>query len=264
MATYDFPGRALAHLWMSYEIPAAAAMERARYTFVGTEAVVDVNAYGGVDVVRGDTSEPAYRDERFVGPGTTWDWQAPYFRRAFRDQAADLAEAIRDGRPVAIDGVEGRKAVDMALQRPGGRGRRIPPFGWAEPLRTDDPDRERRRRQPVRSTATRNESGTALWSQPAVRPSENRPTTARSGMSMSTSSRRAGQPIVPLVESQNTAWVARSTGGSPPIRSVSHASASAVGSVIGTLKRVLAPHAGARGAASRRRSSVGSTTPRPG
>ena len=39
MATYDFPGEALAHLWMSYEIPAVAAMERARYTFVGTEAV---------------------------------------------------------------------------------------------------------------------------------------------------------------------------------------------------------------------------------
>ena len=54
-------------------------------------------------------------DERFVGPGTTWDWQAPYFRRAFRNQVADLAEAIRDDRPVAIDGVEGRKAVDMAL-----------------------------------------------------------------------------------------------------------------------------------------------------
>jgi len=115
MATYDFPGRALAHLWMSYEIPAVAAMERARYTFVGTEAVIDVNAYGGVDVIRGETSEPAYRDERFVGPGTTWDWQAPYFRRAFRNQVADLAEAIRDDRPVAIDGVEGRKAVDMAL-----------------------------------------------------------------------------------------------------------------------------------------------------
>ena len=114
MATFDFPGRVLAHLWMSYEIPAAAAQERARYTFVGTEAVVDITAYGGVDVIRGDTVEPAYRDERFVGPATTWDQNAPYFRRAFRDQVADLAEAIRDGRPPAITGADGRAAVAMA------------------------------------------------------------------------------------------------------------------------------------------------------
>lgn len=115
MATFDFPGRALAHLWMTYEIPAVAASERARYTFVGTEAVIDVNAYGGVDLIRGDQVEAVYRDERFVGPGTTWDWQAPYFRRAFHAQVADLALAIRDGRPVAIDGGEGRAAVQMAL-----------------------------------------------------------------------------------------------------------------------------------------------------
>ena len=114
MATFEFPNRVLAHLWMSYEIPAVAASERARYTFVGTEAVVDVNAYGGVDVIRGDTVEPAYRDARFVGPGTTWDRDVPYFRRAFRAQVADLAEAIRDGRPPAISGADGRAAVAMA------------------------------------------------------------------------------------------------------------------------------------------------------
>jgi predicted dehydrogenase len=115
MATFDFPGRALAHLWMSYEIPAVAASERARYTFVGTDAVVDVNAYGGVDVIRGDHVDAVYRDERFIGPSTTWDWEAPYFRRAFHAQIADLALAIRDGRPVAIGGAEGRAAVAMAL-----------------------------------------------------------------------------------------------------------------------------------------------------
>ena len=114
MATFEFPGGVLAHLWMSYEIPSIAASERARYTFIGTEAVVDINAYGGVDVLRGDTSQPAFRDERFVGPRTTWDQDAPYFRRAFRAQVADLAEAIRDGRPPAISGDDGLAAVAMA------------------------------------------------------------------------------------------------------------------------------------------------------
>jgi predicted dehydrogenase len=114
MATFEFPRKVLAHLWMTYEIPAAAAMERARYTFVGTDAVVDVNAYGGVDVIRGDRVEPAFRDDRFVGPGTTWDKDAPYFRRAFRDQVANLAEAIRDALPLAVTGADGRAAVAMA------------------------------------------------------------------------------------------------------------------------------------------------------
>jgi predicted dehydrogenase len=114
MATYEFAGGVLAHLWMSYEIPSSAASERARYTFIGSDAVVDVNAYGGVDVLRGDEVEAAYRDERFVGPRTTWDQDAPYFRRAFRAQVSDLAEAIRDGRPPAISGEDGREAVRMA------------------------------------------------------------------------------------------------------------------------------------------------------
>jgi predicted dehydrogenase len=114
MATFDFPGGVLAHLWMTYEIPATAASERARYTFVGTEAVVDVNAYGGVDVLRGDTTTAAFRDERFIGPGTTWDEHAPYFRKAFRAQVADLAEAIRDGHAPSISGEDGREAVRMA------------------------------------------------------------------------------------------------------------------------------------------------------
>jgi predicted dehydrogenase len=114
LATYEFPGGVLAHLWMSYEIPSFAASERARYTFIGSEAVVDVNAYGGVDVMRGEASEPAFRDERFVGPRTTWDEHAPYFRRAFRAQVADFAEAIRDGRAPSISGEDGREAVRMA------------------------------------------------------------------------------------------------------------------------------------------------------
>lgn len=114
MATFEFPGGLLAHLWQSYEIPAISATERARYTFVGTEAVVDVNAYGGVDIMRGENVEAAYRDERFVGPNTTWDEHAPYFTHGFAAQVRDIAEAIRDGRPPAIGGEDGLAAVAMA------------------------------------------------------------------------------------------------------------------------------------------------------
>ena len=87
--------------------PGTAATERAHYTIVGTEAVVDVHAYGGVDILRGDTREAVYRDERFTDANTTWDEHAPYFRRGFAAQVRDLVEAVEDGRPPTIDGEDG-------------------------------------------------------------------------------------------------------------------------------------------------------------
>lgn len=114
MATYEFPGGLLASIVMSYEIPGTAATERAHYTIIGTEAVVDIHAYGAVDILRGDTREPVYRDERYTDANTTWDEHAAYFRRGFADQVRDLVESVRDGRPPAIDGEDGLIAVAMA------------------------------------------------------------------------------------------------------------------------------------------------------
>ncbi len=114
MVTFEFPDGLLANIFMSYEIPGAAATERAHYTIIGTEAVVDIHAYGAVDILRGDTREAVYRDERFTDANTTWDEHAPYFRRGFAAQVRDLVEAIRDGRPPAIGGEDGLIAVAMA------------------------------------------------------------------------------------------------------------------------------------------------------
>jgi predicted dehydrogenase len=114
MATFQFAGGVLANLFMSYEIPGTAATERAHYTLIGTEAVIDVHAYGGVDILRGDNREPVYRDGRFTDANTTWDEHAPYFRRGFADQIRDLVEAVRDNGPPAITGEDGLIAVAMA------------------------------------------------------------------------------------------------------------------------------------------------------
>ncbi len=114
MVTFEFPGDLLASIVMSYEIPGTGATERAHYTIIGSEAVVDIHAYGGVDVIRGDTREAVYRDERFTDANTTWDEHAPYFRRGFAAQIRDIVEAVRDGRPPAIDGNDGLQAVAMA------------------------------------------------------------------------------------------------------------------------------------------------------
>jgi len=114
MATYEFPGALLANLFMSYEIPGSAATERAHYTAIGTDAVVDIHAYGAVDLLRGDARDRVYRDERFTDANTTWDEHAPYFRRGFAAQVEDLVAAIEDDRPPTIDGGDGLAAVAMA------------------------------------------------------------------------------------------------------------------------------------------------------
>ncbi len=114
MATFEFPGDLLASLFMSYEIPGSAATERAHYTAIGTDAVIDVHAYGAVDILRGDKRDRGYRDGRFTDANTTWDEHAPYFRRGFAAQVRDLVEAIEDDRPPTIDGHDGLAAVAMA------------------------------------------------------------------------------------------------------------------------------------------------------
>ena len=114
MATFEFPDALLANLFMSYEIPGPAATERAHYTVIGTDAVIDVHAYGAVDILRGDHRDRGYRDGRFTDANTTWDEHAPYFRRGFAAQIRDLVEAIEDDRPPTIDGHDGLAAVAMA------------------------------------------------------------------------------------------------------------------------------------------------------
>ena len=99
---------------MSYEIPGSAATERAHYTAIGTEAVVDIHAYGAVDLLHGDVRDRVYRDGRFTDANTTWDEHAPYFRRGFAAQVEDLVAAIEDDRPPTIDGHDGLAAVAMA------------------------------------------------------------------------------------------------------------------------------------------------------
>ena len=101
LATFEFPGALLANLFMSYEIPGSAATERAHYTAIGTDAVIDVHAYGAVDILRGDNRQRAYRDGRFTDANTTWDEHAPYFRR-LRGPGRDPGGRHR-GRPAADD-----------------------------------------------------------------------------------------------------------------------------------------------------------------
>ena len=113
-ATFEFPDAILANLFMSYEIPATTATERAHYTAIGTEAVIDIHAYGGVDILRGDTREPSTATSGSptrTRPGTsTRRISGAGSRRRSRTSSA----AIEEDRPPTIDGHDGLAAVAMA------------------------------------------------------------------------------------------------------------------------------------------------------
>ncbi len=59
MATYEFPGGLLASLAIWYASPGTTAAERAHYTIIGTKAVVDIHAYGGVDMLPSTPAKPS-------------------------------------------------------------------------------------------------------------------------------------------------------------------------------------------------------------
>ena len=60
MVQFVFPDDVMSQTWMSYEVPADSWIQRARYVFTGSDGVVDLNAYGRVEVVRGKEVREAY------------------------------------------------------------------------------------------------------------------------------------------------------------------------------------------------------------
>src|SRR4029077_2893912 len=60
MVQFVFPDDVMSQTWMSYEVPADSWIQRAHYSFTGSEGVLDLNAYGRVEVVRGKEVREAY------------------------------------------------------------------------------------------------------------------------------------------------------------------------------------------------------------
>ncbi len=113
MIQFQFPDDVMSHTWMSYEVPADSWIQRAHYVFTGSEGLVDLNAYGRVELVRGKEAREVYSQpdlEPSSRGGVSFN---PYFRDAFGRQIQEFADAIRDGRAPSVTGEDGRAAVEM-------------------------------------------------------------------------------------------------------------------------------------------------------
>ena len=115
MAQYTFANGVMGHIWMTYELPHGALGTRARYLVIGSKGMLDVHAYGQVKRSRADGNwDIAYQSEDFKGPDAGWGYPSPYMRQAFARQIQALTNAIADGTPMDVSGIDGLRAVEMA------------------------------------------------------------------------------------------------------------------------------------------------------
>ncbi|MEO6206585.1 MAG: Gfo/Idh/MocA family oxidoreductase [Candidatus Limnocylindrales bacterium] len=113
MIQFLFPDDVMSQTWMSYEVPADSWIQRARYVFTGSQGLVDLNAYGRVELIRGTDAREVYRQPDLDASSRAGVSLNPYFRDAFGRQIQDFADAIRDGREPSVTGADGRAAIEM-------------------------------------------------------------------------------------------------------------------------------------------------------
>jgi predicted dehydrogenase len=114
MAQFTFANGAMAHVWMTYELPQAALGTRARYLIVGSKGILDIAAYGQIKRSRDDGGwDVAHQSDDFKGADAGWGYPSPYMRQAFARQVQDHANAIANGTPMEVSADDGHRAVQM-------------------------------------------------------------------------------------------------------------------------------------------------------
>jgi predicted dehydrogenase len=137
MVQFLFPDDVMSHTWMSYEVPADSWIQRAHYVFTGSQGLVDLNAYGRVELIRGTAAREVYSQPDLDPSSRGGVSFNPYFRDAFGRQIQDFADAIRDGHEPSVTGADGRAAIEMVqaaeLSAATGQAVRMPLAGQSVP-----------------------------------------------------------------------------------------------------------------------------------
>jgi predicted dehydrogenase len=113
MAQFAFPDDVMSQLWMSYEVPADSWIQRARYVFTGSTGLIDLNAYGRVEVIHGRTSRVAYEQPDLELSSREGVRPNDYFREGFAAQLREFITSIANGREPSVSGADARAAVEM-------------------------------------------------------------------------------------------------------------------------------------------------------
>ncbi|MER7003869.1 Gfo/Idh/MocA family oxidoreductase [Dactylosporangium sp. NPDC000555] len=109
MATYRFRGGAMAQVWMSYDIPAPGLGSGLQLQIVGTDGMVELDAYGQVRLGRGEGWEVVFAQPPFDPLDPT---SAPRLS-AYAAELSDLVGAAAQRRPPLVDGRQGLATTAM-------------------------------------------------------------------------------------------------------------------------------------------------------
>ncbi|HEX2681858.1 MAG TPA: Gfo/Idh/MocA family oxidoreductase [Candidatus Dormibacteraeota bacterium] len=109
-AQFVFANGVVAQLLMTFESPSRAFGSQSFWQIIGSLAVIELDAYGRVELVRGDRRSLVHVQERFNKDSDTL---SPIRLKAFAAQLSDFVAAVREGRAPAVTGEDGRKAVAM-------------------------------------------------------------------------------------------------------------------------------------------------------
>jgi predicted dehydrogenase len=110
MVEVDMANGVLAQLWVSFEVPSPGLGSQSQWVFVGSEGIIDADAYGQVRLGRDDAWQTVYEMPAF---DLNADVYSPIRLAAFAEQVQDFADAIRDRRAPVISPAEARAAIEL-------------------------------------------------------------------------------------------------------------------------------------------------------
>jgi predicted dehydrogenase len=109
-AQFKFENGVVAQLMMTFELPSGGFGSQSAWEIVGSRAVIELDAYGRIELVRGGRRSLVHEQEPF---DKDHDTLSPIRLKAFAAQVSDFVAAQREGRLPAVTGEDGRKAVAM-------------------------------------------------------------------------------------------------------------------------------------------------------
>jgi predicted dehydrogenase len=110
MAELVMTNGVLAQVMISFEMPAPGIGSQSQWTFVGSSGIIESDSYGKVRLGSGNGWREIYAMPSF---DLNADVYSPIRLEAFAAQVSDFAGAIRDRRPPAVGGRDGRAAVEV-------------------------------------------------------------------------------------------------------------------------------------------------------
>ncbi len=110
MVQVEMANGVLAQIWMSFEVPSPGLGSQSQWLLVGSDGMIDLDAYGKVRLGRGTGWELVHEMPAF---DLNADVYSPIRLAAFAEQVQDLADAIRDHRSPAVSGAEARAAIEL-------------------------------------------------------------------------------------------------------------------------------------------------------